>query len=227
MRRGKFIVFEGIDGSGLTTQSSLLKNWFDGQGFAVFSTKEPTDGPIGGQIRLALSKRLNMRSTALALSFAADRMDHLETEIIPKINNGVVVISDRYYLSSYAYQMLDLELEWVIQLNSKCLKPDLTILLDVPALISKRRMERMRWHVELFEETVKLERVRNNFLSIAERLTKNGENIEIVDGNRPLNEVQKDVRQIVLKALRKTTGEQFLVSKNGEKKIKKLVDFSS
>lgn len=225
MRRGKFIVFEGIDGSGLTTQSNILKNWFDEQGFAVFSTKEPTDGPIGGQIRLALSKRLSMKPAALALSFAADRMDHLETEIIPKVENGVIVISDRYYLSSFAYQMLDLDLEWIRQLNSKALKPDLTILLDVPAMICKRRMERMRWHVELFEETQKLERVRENFHSIANQLRKNGEKITIIDGNRPLHEVQKDVKFTVSEILRKSEEAHLLPAE--EKKGKRLVDFSS
>lgn len=224
MWRGKFIVFEGIDGAGLTTQSSILKNWLDEQGLAAFSTKEPTDGPIGGTIRLALSKRLTMKPAALALSFAADRMDHLETEIIPKIEKGVIVISDRYYLSSFAYQMLDLDLQWIRQLNSKALKPDLTILLDVPAGVSQWRMKRMRWHVELFEEEHKLERVRNNFHAIAEDLKKKGENIEIIDGNRQLSEVQKDVKTIALEMLRKAKGGYFLPRE--EKTKKKLEDFS-
>jgi len=223
MRLGKFFAFEGIDGAGLTTQSSLLKDWFENQGFATFLTKEPTDGPIGSQIRLVLSKRLRMGSTALALAFAADRMDHLDTDIVSKINNGVIVISDRYYLSSYAYQSLDLELGWLANVNSKCLKPHLTILLDVPALICKKRMERMRWHVELYEQTEKLERVRENFLSIAEQMRKNGENIEVVDGNRPLSEIHKDIRIAVMKSLKKTPKEQFLVP--SEEKTKRLADF--
>jgi dTMP kinase len=223
MRSGKLFAFEGIDGAGLTTQSNLLKGWLENRGFATFLTKEPTDGPIGGQIRLALSKRLKMGSTALALAFASDRMDHLETDIITKIHGGVIVITDRYYLSSYAYQSLDLNLKWLMEVNSKCIKPDLTIVLDVPALICKKRMERMRWHVELYEETERLEAVRKNFLSIAEELKKNGENIEIIDGNRPVNEVHKDVVMAVTKALKRTKESWLSISKI--EKTKKLSDF--
>ena len=202
MRQGKFFAFEGIDGAGLTTQAGLLKDWLEKQGYAVFMTKEPTDGPIGGQIRLALGKRLNMRPTALALAFAADRMDHLETEIIPKLDNGVIVISDRYFLSSYAYQSLSNDLRWLMQINSKCLRPGLTILLDTPALVCKKRMERMRWHIELYEEIEKLEVVRKKFLSVANELRKNGERIEIIDGNRPVTTVHKDVKKAVTHTLR-------------------------
>ena len=202
MRRGKFFVFEGIDGAGLTTQAGLLKEWLEKQGYAVFMTKEPTDGPIGGQIRLALGKRLDMRPTALALAFAADRMDHLDIEIIPKLENGVIVISDRYYLSSYAYQSLRSDLRWLMQINAKCLRPDLTILLDTPALVCKKRMERMRWHVELYEEIKKLEVVRKKFLSVANEIKKNGERIETIDGNRPVTMVHKDVKNAVTHILR-------------------------
>lgn len=224
MRRGRFFVFEGIDGSGLTTQSILLKEWCEKQGFVTFLTKEPTDGPIGSQIRLVLSKRLNMKPTALALAFAADRMDHLETEIIPKVRNGVIVISDRYYLSSYAYQSFDVDLRWLMQVNSKCLKPDMTFLLDVPALICKRRMEKMRWHVELYEETEKLENVRRNFLTLAEELKKNGENIKTIDGNRPVSEVRIDVRAVVTEA-RKRKKDKILISQMAGKEKEKLTDF--
>jgi dTMP kinase len=225
LRQGKFFVFEGIDGSGLTTQASLLKEWCEKQGFETFLSKEPTDGPIGSQIRLVLSKRLSMKPTSLALAFASDRMDHLETDIIPKVGNGVIIISDRYYLSSYAYQSFDADLEWLVQINSKCLKPDMIFLLDVPALICKRRMDKMRWHVELYEEVEKLENVRKNFLSLAEELKKKGENIKIIDGNRPLNEVHRDVRAVVVNVLKRTKEGQLLISKKTEKERGKLTDF--
>lgn len=202
MWRGRFFIFEGLDGAGLTTQAGLLKDSLEKQGYAVFMTKEPTDGPIGGQIRLALSKRLDIRPTALALAFAADRMDHLDIEIIPKFENGVIVISDRYYLSSYAYQSLRSDLRWLMQINAKCLRPSLTILLDTPALVCKKRMERMRWHVELYEEIEKLEVVRKKFLSIANELKKHGERIETIDGNRPVTAVHKDVKKAVTHILR-------------------------
>ncbi|HUW47434.1 MAG TPA: dTMP kinase [Patescibacteria group bacterium] len=224
MRHGMFFAFEGIDGSGLTTQASLLKEWFEKQGFATFLTKEPTGGPIGSQIRLVLSKRLSMEPTALALAFAADRMDHLHTDILPKVEKGVVVISDRYYLSSYAYQAFDADLKWLMQINSKCLKPHMVFLLDVPALICKKRMERMRWHVELFEETEKLENVRKNFHSLAEEL-RDDQNIRIIDGNRPLMEVHRDVRASVTQAMKTTNEDRLLTTDISDKEMSRITDF--
>ena len=204
MQDGKLIAFEGIDGAGLTTQASLLKNWLEDQGYATFLTKEPTNGPIGGLIRLALAKRLKMDPTTLALTFAADRMDHLTNEINPMIKGGVTTILDRYYLSSYAYQSVNNDLKWLMQINSFCIKPDLTILLDVPALTCKKRMERMRWHVELFEETEKLEVVRQNFVSLTNELKEKGERIIIIDGNRPVNSVFKEVKKVITQMLKDT-----------------------
>jgi thymidylate kinase len=98
-------------------------------------------------------------------------------------------------------------------------------LLDVPALICKRRMDKMRWHVELYEEVEKLENVRKNFLSLAEELKKKGENIKIIDGNRPLNEVHRDVRAVVVNVLKRTKEGQLLISKKTEKERGKLTDF--
>jgi dTMP kinase len=225
MRRGKLIVFEGIDGSGLSTQAGLLKDWFEKRRFETYLTKEPTDGPIGSQIRLVLSKRLKMRPTALALTFAADRMDHLEMDIIPKINDGVIVILDRYYLSSFAYQSFDVDLDWLMEINSKCLKPDLTFLLDVPALICKRRMTKMRWHVELYEETEKLEEVRKRFFSIIEELKKKGENVKIIEGNRPISEIQKEIKAIASLEVKNQNKGQLLRFDTNEGEKRRLTDY--
>lgn len=210
-RRGTFMVFEGIDGSGVTTQSELLRNWLQKRGYEVFFTKEPTDGPAGAMVRLCLAKRLAARpettlsepldAATLSLLFAADRMDHLHNDILPRLRSGVVIISDRYYLSSYAYQSLEVDLDWVKQINSKCLKPDLTLLIDVPAEICKKRMERQRWHVELYEDVEKLERVRKNYLMVARDLVVEGEKIEVLDGNQPMNTVHLQVLKAVRKVL--------------------------
>ncbi|ODS39613.1 MAG: dTMP kinase [Candidatus Altiarchaeales archaeon WOR_SM1_79] len=197
MENGKFITFEGIDGSGLTTQAGLLKGWLADKGYEVYLTKEPTSGPVGVQIKLALSKRLKVDTTTLALLFAADRMDHLHNDVLPKINEGVIVICDRYLLSSYSYQSIDNDLEWLREINSRAKKPDLTILFDVPVLISQRRMRKQRWHVELFEEADKLEKVRENYLRIAKDLREDGEVIETVDGNKPIENVRDDVIKII------------------------------
>ncbi|GAI22120.1 unnamed protein product, partial [marine sediment metagenome] len=202
-KKAPFIIIEGTDGSGVSTQAERLERKLRDEDREVYLTKEPTDGPAGAMIRLALAGRLvppkdvaELRSFepyTLALLFAADRMDHLHTDIIPMLNRGVTVISDRYYLSSYAFQGLDINLEWLQKINSRCLKPDLTIFINVDSAICYKRMQRRRWHVELFEEQAKLEEVRQNYLKVIQRLIWQGENIVIIDGNQPINVIHQQI----------------------------------
>jgi dTMP kinase len=215
MAQGKLITFEGLDGSGLTTQADLLRNWFLKRGVEAYLTKEPTDGPAGAMIRLALANRLTsgirqpggqlsadaLDDHALALLFAADRLDHLARDILPKLESGIHVICDRYCLSSYAYQSLTAELEWLRAINSKSRKPDLTIFFDVPVAICKKRMDRQRWHVELFEDPEKLEKVRHSYVAAIQALTFEGEQIETVSGTRSVQEVHRTVVARVKKIL--------------------------
>lgn len=213
--RGKLIVFEGLDGCGSTTQAELLKRWLEDRNQPVYYTKEPTEGPFGFMIRLFLAKRVGvMRGAdrferlddqALALAFAADRMDHIHNEIGPKMQAGITVVADRYYLSSLAYQAISVEYDWLKAINAKCTRPDVTIFLDVPPLVCKKRMERQRWHVELYEEIPMLERVQQNYYSAIKDLVQRGERIEIVNGNRPIADVQKEVISL-LKSVLKTSG---------------------
>lgn len=213
--RAPFIVIEGIDGSGVSTQAERLEKKLRDEGREVYLTKEPTDGPAGAMIRLVLAGRLvhqkdvlelqSFEPHALALLFAADRMDHLHTDIIPKLNIGVTVISDRYYLSSYAFQGLDVDLEWLQGINSHCLRPDLTIFLNVNSAICYKRIQRRRWHVELFEEQAKLEEVRKNYLRVIQHLIWQGENIVIIDGNQPINVIYQQIFREVEKTSPKNT----------------------
>lgn len=212
---GKFIVFEGIDGSGLTTHAERIHGWLNRLGGKrAYLTKEPTNGLIGAQIRLKLAGRLNIDEVTLALLFAADRMDHLNVDIIPKLNSGVHVICDRYYLSSLAYQSLTLDLDWVKVINAQARRPDLTVLLDVPASITVNRIARERHVTEFFETEVTLNRVRQNFHRIAAQLRANGENIVIVKGfqdgeARPILEVEHEIQKTVQTVLNESalTGE--------------------
>lgn len=198
---------EGIDGSGVTTQARLLQQKLEDtlplvkediaakNGPHTHLTKEPTDGPAGGQIRVALSERLELDPETLALFFATDRRDHVEQEIRPMLNDGYIVITDRYYLSSYAYQLDGVEgdLSWLQEINKKCITPDLTILLDVDFETSDRRRKKDRLRKELFENKETLERVRNNYIEISEKLNKEGENIQVVNADDSQEDVADEV----------------------------------
>lgn len=206
---GRFIVIEGLDGAGSTTQAAILNRWFLDRGLPVRLTWEPTDGPIGATLRLILTGRIvnlpreGMASppgeAVLALLFAADRLDHLENNVMPCLKSGVNVISDRYYLSSLAYQTLDdrLDLDWVRRVNSLCRRPDLTVFIDVGPEECHRRMVAQGRHLELYEEISKLTRVRENYLSIMDLLAREGETIEIVDGTPPVDEVAAQIARAV------------------------------
>jgi len=198
--KGKLITFEGLDGSGLTTQAELLMDWITettrGQVLA-YLTKEPTDGPAGGQIRLGLAQRLEIDEEALALLFAADRMDHLNRCIIPRLKDGIHVICDRYYLSSFAYQSLKVPFEWLKQINNRCIRPDLTIVLKVPPSICVRRMAKERFGVARYEYEPQLQEVWRKYLEIIPKLREEGERIEIIDGNDPIQIVHHKVVRLV------------------------------
>lgn len=191
--RGKFIVLEGPDGSGLSTQAALLKDWMKERGLPVYLTKEPTPGPVGALIRLALSGRLNLSASTkdndaiMALLFAADRMDHLATDIVPKLEAGVHVICDRYYLSTFAYQSRSIDLDWLRALHARCIRPDVIILLDVPAHVSCERIKRNRWHVEIYENEAMLEGVLRRYHDIAGQLRKEGYDIRTLPGDGGLS----------------------------------------
>jgi len=198
---GKFIVFEGLDGSGQSTQAGLLKEWMEKQGLAVYLTKEPTAGPVGGLIRLALGRRLSFSESTrdndaiMALLFAADRMDHLATDIIPKLEQGVHVICDRYYLSTFAYQSRSMDLPWLRALHAHCIRPDLMILLDVPPRVCCQRIAEHRWHVEIYEQEAILEGVRQRYDEIAAQLRAEGMDIRTLpgDGGRGIADVHAAV----------------------------------
>lgn len=158
MARGRFVVIEGIDGSGTTTQTNMLVSRLRSEGIAARATREPSDGPVGSLIRQVLTGRTAMPSgsaagesrsawSTMALLFAADRMDHVGWEIEPALRTGEFVVSDRYVASSLAYQSLtapsevDKAREWVTSLNRLAIRPEVTIVLDVPADLAAQRRD--------------------------------------------------------------------------------------
>jgi len=141
--RGCFIVLEGIDGSGTTLQTRALADRLRERGREVLETREPTGGAIGALIRERLSVRAAaLDPAALALLFAADRIDHVAREVAPAIAAGNVVISDRYLLSSLAYQSLDCDPSWIREINGRAVRPDLTLVLEVPVEVAFDRVQR-------------------------------------------------------------------------------------
>lgn len=161
---GCFVVLEGIDGCGSTTQVGRLVQALRGRGEDVVTTCEPTPGPVGGLIRRVLRGELvdatgavrGLDWATLALLFAADRLDHNAAVIGPALARGAWVVSDRYDLSSLAYQSATAEggaevLPWIRGLNARARRPDLTIVIDVAADIAAQRRHRRGGHAELFE----------------------------------------------------------------------------
>jgi dTMP kinase len=142
VQSGRFIVLEGIDASGTTTQCKALAEALRERGHQVIETFEPSRGQIGKQIREWLSVSADAPGArALALLFAADRIDHLNREVLPALEAGKTVICDRYLWSSFAYQGLDCDLSWVRQINSQARIPDLALWLEIPVDVALARCQ--------------------------------------------------------------------------------------
>ena len=128
--KGKFIVFEGLDGAGSSTQIELLSRSLKKRGSDAIVTKEPTNNIVGGIIRGQLTGDWKSSMECLQLLFAADRAHHLERLILPALKDKKVVLSDRYFFSTVAFGSLDIDKDWLLALNSRFVLPDLTILLN-------------------------------------------------------------------------------------------------
>ena len=201
---GKFIVFEGIDGSGTSTQSELLKDFLLDNGISAVTTCEPSSGPIGNMIREGFKKRLSFVSDEklfdeqMAYLFAADRHDHLYNEVdgIYALNNkGITTISTRYFFSSLVYHVSnDEEYSFVKKLNEKFPLPDLTIYIDNPVEISLQRIS-LRAHRDAYENKEKLEKVKLNYKRVFEEYS---ENLLAIDGSMSINEIHDEIKRKVV-----------------------------
>ena len=193
-KRGAFIVIEGLDGSGKTTQARLLVQKMQSSHNAIYTT-EPSRGKIGSFIRercLYEEKRLD--SAVEALLFAADRVEHVQNEVIPALNEGQLVVSDRYLYSSLAYQgSAGLNIDWIDAINKHALKPDLAVFIDVAPEIVLKRLNRKKSVMETVETQKKVREIYMKFVA-------NGALIRI-DGDMPINEVPEALHTRVLKFL--------------------------
>lgn len=200
--KGKFIVIEGLDGSGKDTQIKKLYSMLENDGVSVVLTAEPTNFETGKLLRRALSGEIYASQAELAALFLADRICHNNAEnvgIIDLLENGSTVICGRYYYSSFAYQGIDTDLSWVMDMNLCCkdiTKPDLCIFLDVSPEICEKRIAKGRNSLEIFEKLETQKRVRQRFYDVFE-LIKERENICIVNADGEIDEITKELYTIV------------------------------
>lgn len=198
MKKGKFIVLEGLDGSGKGTQISRLSEYIKKSGGQAYITAEPTASSTGGMIRDALGGFVQRDAYELSALFLADRIFHnvnSKNGIKKYLDSGIDVICDRYYYSSFAYQGIDADLDWVMKMNLECrdiIKPDLCIFLDVDTELCDRRISENRFDREIYENIEMQKKIRSRFFEVFERL-KDSENISVVNASRSIEEVEQDI----------------------------------
>jgi len=195
-KRGVFICIEGLDASGKTTHARRLVRNLRRRGFDAVYTTEPSLGEIGRFVRKqVLQRKRRVQSVMEALLFAVDRVDHVEKGIKPALEEGKIVVSDRYVYSSLAYQgAAGLDLKWIEEINRLALPPDLAIYMDVPPEVVVKRMKRKKSVMENLETQ---RRVRDIYMKFVE----NGRLVPI-NGNREKDEVAKDILAVVLDFLK-------------------------
>jgi len=197
-----FVVLEGLDGAGTTTQQERLAQWLRGQGLVVCTTREPTGGPVGAWIRRTLNRDPDAPApSTLPWMYAADRADHLARVVEPALARGELVLSDRYLHSSLAYQSLQRPLEEVAALNASFRVPELTIFVEVPVDVSLARIAARGAAREIFEERDALTAIRDAYHRVLARLRARGDRIVTVDGAGTVDAVEADIRAAVTEAL--------------------------
>jgi len=194
-----FAALEGGDGSGTTTQMSMLTERLkNSQKPIFFPTFEPTDREIGKMLRAVLKKEITVLPRTLAMLFAADRNEHLygPDGILHRAKKGELVVSDRYVLSSLVYQGIECGDELPKALNSPFPAPEITIFLDIKPEIALERMKN-RDTVEIYEYLDFQKKVYEKYLSVLETYGKAGGKVEIIDASKAPSEVADRVWSII------------------------------
>jgi dTMP kinase len=198
-KKGIFIVIEGLDGSGKTTQAVLLAKKLE-KDYKVLLTAEPSCGKIGTFLRECyLYEEKRLPTEAEGLLFAADRIDHMYSEVKPALDEGKIVICDRYIYSSLAYQgSAGLSLDWIKTINARALQPDFSVFIDVPPQKVIERLQRKKSVMETLETQQKVREVYLNYV-------KKGELVRI-DGDKPKDVVSDELYVKILGYLKTATG---------------------
>lgn len=200
---GLFVCFEGGEGAGKSTQSRLLHDWLVARGETVLLTFEPGDTPVGKELRrIVLDPATgDLSDRTEALLYAADKAEHVHAVVAPALSRGAVVITDRYVDSTLAYQgagraLADREIERLARWATSDLRPNLTVVLDLPAEHGLTRFEE-RDRIE--GESVEFhERVRDMFLQLA---SSHPEHYVVLDARRPVEEIAEEIRTRVVPLL--------------------------
>jgi dTMP kinase len=200
-----FIVLEGLDGSGTTTQTRIISKALQMQGLKVCTTNEPSSGPIGSLIRQVLSSRLvsrggfSLSTDTMALLFAADRIDHCENIIAPALGRGEIVVCDRYVYSSLVYQVVTSTWgneDWLKIINQQAIIPNLTLILDAtPETCFKRRKDRNS------KEIYEVSHLQENLYQAYRNLSFPEHNLVHINGDRTKKQVFENCMQVIKKHL--------------------------
>ncbi len=201
-RDARFIVFEGLDGAGTTTQAARLQSLLTRRGLRSFLTHEPTPDPVGAFIRRLLTgqERADDGSvyrpgeTVMGLLFAADRLAH-SVGITARLAGGETVICDRYIFSSMAYQTSDpaIRAEWIIDVNRGCAVPDVTVFLATPVDVCLERVTTRRGDASIYENRDHLETIAANYEKLLPLYEAAFGKVVRIDGSMGADEVHAAV----------------------------------
>jgi len=198
----RFIVFEGLDGAGTTTQAARLQALLTRNGIPGFLTNEPTAEPIGAFIRRLLTGKehgtdgapYRPDETAMGLLFAADRLQHSRV-IESHVEEGTNVVCDRYLLSSMAYQTLDpnVTASWVIEVNQGCAMPDVTIFISVPVDVCLARVGSRGAPSSIYETRAHLETIARNYERLLPLYEATFGRVLRIDGSKSIDQVHAEI----------------------------------
>lgn len=192
---GLFVDIEGLDGAGCSTQVRKVAEAFKKEKVKVYATKEPTRGPIGRLVRSALKGEFDsLPPASVQLLFAADRGRHLNDEVIPRLEKGELVITDRYLWSSVAFGSIDLSKQWLLNLNQEFILPDLSILIDVSPEECLKRTKKEKASLELYDRRGELERAWDTYHFLSNKYPFY---LYVVDGEREPAEITEDIVRLI------------------------------
>lgn len=189
---GKFIVFEGIDGCGKSTQAELLAKFLEERGEKVLFTREHTrDLAAGKLIEEVVNKKVTLPPDALQMLFVVDRLDHTQKVIKPALDEGKTVICDRYFWSTIAYSNLIGKMDYFYRIQKKVvLIPEMVVLVDIDPDLAMERMGKRGKDLTIFEKIEKLKKIREGYKWLAKRFKKK---CVVVDGSKTVEEIHSDI----------------------------------